>query len=798
MSWLKANIPWGNLEVDQVGDWIESFNYLPLIPDDIGNNAPPGPYYNADGQAWHNTGAISGHYDSYSNIPQQVSWSAPSVQTPPSPPILENIVRAGSEVTLTWTNPSDNQGTKIYYSTSPRFDRFYNYDGTGLSEGDSPITISNPSQTSITLHNLDNQGYFFALRSYNNHGESWFSNELSAPTTSGTLTHDETWSGSHTLTGDITIPSGITLTIMPGTHVYIPSGEKITVEGTLIAQGTVSEYIYFNMSGSSKWWGIKFEDSSNDNECILKYCTIQNASYGAYCYKSSPFIYKCTINNCTIGIYTAYGTMQHDIFDNEIANNWSGASLTNNCNIRFYNNDVHQNSFVNLNCYVNTYGPQINDNKIHACSSGNGMNLHYSNPYLLRNFVYDNDDYGIYCNESSPELDGDPGNNVVAYNGSYGIYINESSHPVLGGTSLETSQNSYYSNGTYDVYSLFASIIGANYCYWGGVTPRVYGNIWTLNQLSSDPNPDPHSLQKSTHFTQNDDNFEISGDLQFDKEARYHYDLGYELEQKEEYDAALEKYKFVVSNYPQTLEAELSLSRIAICYSKTKRSQDKLAYMETVAADYADFRIGGKASAYLSAQLVLDGEYEKALVNCSSQSQKFTQTDIAKDALFMQWQIYFDGLKDMKNAKVAMNQFENFFPDDYLFAIMKIAMGEWTTELEGRFIKNMSKQNSARNDLKADIEKPKAFSLFGNYPNPFNPETTIKYGLPEVSHVVFEVYNILGQKVKRLLDGEMQAGYHTVHWDGRNEIGQKVSAGLYFYHMRAGKFIKTQKMMLLP
>jgi len=97
-------------------------------------------------------------------------------------------------------------------------------------------------------------------------------------------------SGTHTLTGNVTVPANIALIFEPGATVNIASSKKITVQSTLIAEGTFSQPITFDKSGSSKWWGIKFEDSSDDNVCLLKHCTIQNASYGVYCYKASPAI----------------------------------------------------------------------------------------------------------------------------------------------------------------------------------------------------------------------------------------------------------------------------------------------------------------------------------------------------------------------------------------------------------------------------------------------------------------------------------------------------------------------------
>jgi len=91
---------------------------------------------------------------------------------------------------------------------------------------------------------------------------------------------------------------------------------------------------------------------------------------------------------------------------------------------------------------------------------------------------------------------------------------------------------------------------------------------------------------------------------------------------------------------------------------------------------------------------------------------------------------------------------------------------------------------------------PETYSLSVNYPNPFNPTTTVQYAVPEVSHVTIEVYNMLGQKVRTVLDEVKTAGYHTVQWDGRNESGETVSSGTYLYKMRSGEFVETQKMVL--
>lgn len=102
-----------------------------------------------------------------------------------------------------------------------------------------------------------------------------------------------------------------------------------------------------------------------------------------------------------------------------------------------------------------------------------------------------------------------------------------------------------------------------------------------------------------------------------------------------------------------------------------------------------------------------------------------------------------------------------------------------------------------------DPKIPKKFGLYQNYPNPFNPVTTIKYQLPRASNVKLEIFNVLGQKIKTLVDSQKAADYYNVKWNGENESGAQVSTGVYVYRYSAEaidgsiKYEKNQKMILL-
>jgi len=92
---------------------------------------------------------------------------------------------------------------------------------------------------------------------------------------------------------------------------------------------------------------------------------------------------------------------------------------------------------------------------------------------------------------------------------------------------------------------------------------------------------------------------------------------------------------------------------------------------------------------------------------------------------------------------------------------------------------------------------PTVYSLSHAYPNPFNPNTTIRFGLPEAAPTRLVVYDILGREVRQLVEGTLEAGYHNVVWYGRDASGREVPSGLYIYRIVAGDFVKSRKMVIL-
>ena len=91
----------------------------------------------------------------------------------------------------------------------------------------------------------------------------------------------------------------------------------------------------------------------------------------------------------------------------------------------------------------------------------------------------------------------------------------------------------------------------------------------------------------------------------------------------------------------------------------------------------------------------------------------------------------------------------------------------------------------------------KNYTLYQNYPNPFNPATTIKFTLEKTEAVNIKIYDIKGALIRELMNKKANAGLNKIVWDGKNEHGNLVTSGIYFYRISAGKFSQTKRMVFI-
>ncbi|MBN2412115.1 right-handed parallel beta-helix repeat-containing protein [candidate division KSB1 bacterium] len=595
-------------------------------------------------------------------------------------------------------------------------------------------------------------------------------------TTAGTLPYDQTWSGTHTLTGNVTVPSGITLTIEPGTAVSIPHSNSINIEGTLIAEGTDGNEITFN-SVSGIWGGLKFLNSSVDAACIVKYCDIQHATYGVYINQAGPTIQNCELHNNMYGFYAYNGTAASAVTveDNIFRNNIYGIQFSYPIST-FYveSNDSYANASRNVYLYSCLDKIEISYNDIYD-SSDLGIYLFASYPYVYRNNIYQNDGHGIACYYGSHfDLFSDTnyGQNWIYDNGNHGIYIDSNSLPTLGWWNYGCPSANHFENNTnYHVYSLQSLEVLAQYNYWDDHT-NVYGNVNTAGYMEKAIAKEPN------------DNM-----LTGDPRARELLAGGREKMRQKEYASAVNTFKSIVTNYPDDHASWLALTFIDMCYHRAETKDNSVFPFFTSVMNANSGIVGGKARELYAEHLHLSGRFDDALKMYSILETKFPKTMLAKKALYDTWMVNYFQKEDTPAALAARNKLEADFPNDEWVYMMKTAMGE-QAELPDP---NIGKEN-AEDITEKTVDK---FAVYANYPNPFNPETLIKYDVPEADHVEITVFDIQGRKVTTLINSQVESGQHSVTWRGRDAYGRQVASGMYFYRTSYRDYIVSRKMLLM-
>ena len=136
---------------------------------------------------------------------------------------------------------------------------------------------------------------------------------------------------------------------------------------------------------------------------------------------------------------------------------------------------------------------------------------------------------------------------------------------------------------------------------------------------------------------------------------------------------------------------------------------------------------------------------------------------------------------------------ENPWPDVHFLKVETVESPSWVSWSEIEIL----------SDLPTSVESPEltpaieSFELSQNYPNPFNPSTTIMFKLQRPAHVKLAIYDLLGHRVARLVDGLLNAGSHSVVWNGRNDKGKQTGSGVYIYKVAVDGQSKTKKLLLV-
>ncbi len=568
-----------------------------------------------------------------------------------------------------------------------------------------------------------------------------------------TVYRDMTWEDDITVLGDVTISNGITLEIEPNVNVtFAPmdveagginsSKSEIIVDGTLIANGAT-----FTATSKGDWYGIVFNSGASSSS-YLDGCTIENGYIGVYIDGSDPTIDDCEISDCSVrGVYVKGSAAQPTIQFCHIHDNDLGAMLIEN--------DAN---------------PRVYESKIYA-PSGTAAYIYSADGLFCGNeFRTSTSAYGlvVYGSTSAPEFNEDyyQGNlwDMAYIAGSRAVNI-PSGYPEFGDSPVHTGANDFLHIGAneYYIYNASGNTILAESNYWGAAQPQeswFYGSVDKNPYESSSQNAGPSWKIKASPY----------------QDALIAYDEG-------KYEEAMQLFESLLTSEP----AHERIARIVFLYCKSAYKlgclNEKLNVLADFTSNLANEELQHADRVWKAYYYAATGDMEAAkAVSLSAPSGSNSERELLLSLIG-----YYISNENRQGAEDVASLLRQSRKDDPTLE-EDIAMMLCSTKL--------SFGNEALPKQTQGETEPSAVSL-NVYPNPFNPETEIRFQLPEDSHVTLSIFNLLGQKVRGIIDEKMAMGYHSIKWDGKDALGNNLTSGIYIYRLEAGSFVGSKKLMLI-
>jgi len=584
--------------------------------------------------------------------------------------------------------------------------------------------------------------------------------------------------------------------------IYVEDG------GNLIASKAILE-------GVTSWYGIEVDEGSAINFSEVRITNALTAVYGS---PKECLISNSTFENCADGIIV------NKVLESNTLLNISNSTFTNVATAVSGSPSeciITNSTFVNCTNGINLVNCEnysISSNVLTGLKTGTGISLAVTNGDLWNNTI-ESFDYGIRFTSCSPIIK----KNIIRKNKKFGILVfGHNAFPqLIQDTKIDGLNNTIINNGTVNTSTLPYPFIEAQI----GIMP--FGNIYMgggMNNIYSDQTdttpeipcisvspraiePPPVSLVPSEISIKASGNYWGSGSVTDDFfSLAFDYDIVFIpwykapfidelgpppslssheppsteniiltnamfLEGKENYTASIKQYEHVIDKYEDTPEYYVAMARLPHVYSIAGMSTDPLimTYDEGLESDntthkkfFKEMKIAThiKGKKYSTAKLLAVEMKEEAL---TEDEITLAEIDIAICDMMLD-----SDSKGGKGTKSYMDKLNELLSKSYGDG-NKTELTSITTE---GFI-------------------PSQTIIHQNYPNPFNPTTEIKFALSTASDVKLSVYNINGQLVSELVNGNKEAGWHTVNFDGNN-----LNSGMYFYTLEANGMSISKKMIL--
>jgi hypothetical protein len=546
------------------------------------------------------------------------------------------------------------------------------------------------------------------------------------------------------LKNDFTVPPGSEIVFLAGSNPQLFSNFKLEIEGTMNAIGTDEEHIVFDKQSGSNWSGIVIKDIGTAN---IEYCKFKNAD--------APLEIQgnVIVNNCIF----------QDNYDGILVNNPQGYiienSIIDNCNttgIFVYNaHGEIENSTIRNNLLTN---------------NNSGLIFYNSSSYVEADTVYSNNYAGIIAVRSS--------NPVIRNSSISGTYNDNTDYPEIriSGYSypiIDWNRNDIIFGSGYSIYNEDeGEIPDAYYCreVWWGTTNEAlieasfYPPTWEViyQPLSQSPNVGYFAPSQPSSFEE-----------------------GLMAESEGDLNTAKIKYMQSIQENPYEMEALWSANRLMNC-SKTENEYVSLQqFYSQLQIDYPNTELAKLSELYEIFCNRLINNYQQAI----TEYEVMLEGNLSyTDSLFTQLDIVYTYLEASGSGNRGLSlRFRN----------SKNAITS-VQEAKTREKDLWDLLNSSFTDGGIYAPQITEVKLSPNYPNPFNPSTTISFAIPEESVVKIEIFNIKGQKIKTLIDDHLVRGEHKIVWDGNDDSGRQVSSGVYFYRLEVnGKTEAVDKCLLL-
>jgi len=560
---------------------------------------------------------------------------------------------------------------------------------------------------------------------------------------------------SNSLSGNVTVPSGVTLTITSSASITLGSYSITTTSGTISVQSgaTVNPYIPLKQSSAIK--GL--------------YPTVQTAVNAAS--SGSTVELQNTTYSGSVSFSSKSGITLSGAGSSVIS---SGISLTNS-------------SSISISGMRMSNGPSINGG-----SSNTFINSTVTGSTVTSN--YNASETSIYYItaeniEASFGVNSYNGSGTMIYsdiqNGDCAVYLTNSADWDI------RTGNEFCGNG-YDVYAVSPAYayVTDNTSY--SSSSPVYGNV----DLEQTPIP-VCSMSKAIAVKENETESQFSPLLK-ELDKKYinllrEINKGRENEKfdlrnyKNETEELIKEYKKFLSNDNTTETIDAAISKIGYLYKGQENNKGFYDFIESTIASGNLKTMYPYLKRHLIWKAVDENDYESSL---KIANEVLSVSDISEnlkaEMLYEKGLVYKYYLSDITKAEAAFNEIINKYPENDMIHFANMELGKSGGTSKDR--KSVEQETNSSASL--------AFES-SSYPNPFNPTTTISYTLPSDGRVTIKVFDMLGREVKTLVNDYKNAGGYSTIWDSKDSFGNEVSSGIYFYNIKFMDNSITKKMVLV-